>query len=122
MKVLLAYKSLSMGKQMAEVVAQVENVSIVGDARGIEPALASTNEQNPHCFIIDADLTGVWPDVVKLAKRAGKPALVVVTGEERNSHIRHSSLGIGADYFFELPRQAEDLRSAIADLKQKHAS
>jgi DNA-binding NtrC family response regulator len=127
MSVLIFYSSWPVGARIIHSLARIDTVHITGQfvntldqARESEAAIQIIRQRKPGVVIIDTELLDpTWSGVLKLSKRLDVPPIVIMTASSDYSHYRRIRTHLGADYFFELPTDLEELQSTIVKLAER---
>ena len=117
LKVLIAYRLLHIGARIIQRVSRIPNVEIVAEAQGGDEVLLEIEQKKPDLVILDmflSNATGL--ETLKKIKRLSPATLVVMTSTSAFPLYRRECVKDGADYFFALPDEIEELNNAVVDL------
>lgn len=114
MRILLLGKSDLVSQRLAMMFAGNADVTAVETAADTQTALEKMRFLPPGIVVMHASL----PDEkairdLALLKMQYPAACLIVTGSERAEAYRRRWLDAGADYFFDLPTQLDDLMNMV---------
>jgi len=117
LSVLVAYGSLHVGARIIRNLAQFPQVDVIGQSREADDAVFLIKTQKPRLVIADIALErGTGVDVLRQVKAITHPPLVIITSESWFPQDRRECLKAGADYYFRLPHEMDDLENVIGGL------
>lgn len=109
-------------ERLAEMLASVENVVVVGQAADVPEAERGIRETHPDVAIVDIRMPGgTGIDLVRRLKRdqPGGPSFMMYTSYGLPQY-RQASADAGADFFFDKSADSQKLAEAIRMLAAKH--
>ena len=115
--IIVAYGSWHIGARIIQRMSRIENVEIIGQANDAVELLAQIASKHPDLIILDVQLsqrTGL--DVLRTAKEISSGPLVMMTSASVYPQYRKECLREGADYFYYLPEELEEMTTAVAEL------
>ena len=106
----------SMRERLRELVGEVPNVEVVGDAGTKSDAIAGILAKQPACVLLDYQLIGgTGVDVLRAVHQDAPGTVFVVLTNHPDPQYRRACMEAGADHFFdkstEFERIADVLRS-----------
>jgi DNA-binding NarL/FixJ family response regulator len=116
--VFIADDSPVIRERLAELLAGLENVTIVGQAEDVSAAQSGIQTTNPDVAIVDIRMPGgSGIDVLKKVKAAGaaRPSVIMYTNYGLPQY-RKACADAGADFFFDKATDATALAAAIRQL------
>jgi DNA-binding NarL/FixJ family response regulator len=117
MTILVVYGSLHVGGRIIYSLAKVKSVEILGQATEADEALQLIAVQKPQAVIVDVQLQkGTGLNVLRMAKQLDVPPIVIMAGESSYHQFRRESLKQGADYYFQLPEEIDQMISTISSM------
>lgn len=120
--VFIADDSPVIRERLAEMLASVENVVVVGQASDVPEAERGILATHPDVAIVDIRMPGgTGIDLVKRLKRAqtGGPSFMMYTSYGLPQY-RQASADAGADFFFDKTQDSQKLTDAIRMLAARH--
>jgi two-component system response regulator DevR len=120
--VFIADDSAVIRERLAELLAGVEGVVVVGQAEDVPSAERGIQATNPDVAIVDIQMPGgTGIDVVRNVKRGkpGGPSFIMYTNYGLPQY-RKASAEAGADFFFEKSTDSRTLADAIRMLAARH--
>jgi len=118
-RVVLVEDSAIIRARLAETLAEIPNVEIVGQAETESEALSLLGAGGWDAAILDLQLKhGTGLGVLKKLRQSGRPAntKVIVFTNYAFPQYRDRSLSFGADFFFDKSREFYRVREVLADL------
>jgi two-component system CitB family response regulator len=113
----VVYGSHHVGASIVHYLSQLRNLAIVGESCKVEDALQMLVARPPHVVIIDAHLKdGLGLDVLRRAKLLGAPPVVIMTAASSYFQYRRECMRHGADYYFQLPHEIDDMMNTLSQL------
>ena len=106
----------SMRDRLRELVSEVPDVDVVGDAGTPADAIAGILDKRPACVLLDYQLVGgTGVDVLRAVHgHAPGPVFVVLTNHP-DPQYRRACMAAGADHFFDKSTEFE----CVADVLRK---
>lgn len=114
-KVFVVEDSPSIRSRLIELLGEMDGISVVGEAESASKAVAEIRRTQPHCVILDLQLTdGTGVDVLR-AVHPGSPeiAFVVLTNHPTAQH-RRICMEAGACCFLDKSSEFGKLKDAVA--------
>jgi DNA-binding NarL/FixJ family response regulator len=107
----------SMRERLVELVTDIEDVEVVGDAGTPADAIDGILRTQPDCVLLDYQLVdGTGVDVLRAVHpQSPDIAFIVLTNHATPQH-RRACLDAGARYFFDKSTEFSCIRGAIAAL------
>jgi DNA-binding NarL/FixJ family response regulator len=107
----------SMQERLRELIAGVDGVRVVGDARTVGEAIAGILGTRPDCVVLDYQLPdGTGVKVLRVVREAApRIAFIVLTNHATAQH-RAACLAAGARYFFDKSTEFAMIPAAIAEI------
>ena len=104
-------------RQTAELLSDVDNVSIVGEADNVETAIRDILKSKPDVILLDVQIPGgSGIDILKEIKVKLPATKFIVITNHALSHYREKCMALGADYFFDKSFEFNQIPSALAKL------
>jgi DNA-binding NarL/FixJ family response regulator len=122
--VFIADDSAVIRERLAELLAGVEGVVVVGQAEDVSSAERGIQTTNPDVAIVDIQMPGgSGIDVVRNVKRGkpGGPSFIMYTNYGLPQY-RKASAEAGADFFFEKSTDSRTLAEAIRMLAARRST
>jgi DNA-binding response OmpR family regulator len=129
MNIFIVYGSWYIGALINDFLSRLECVHIIGESRQSGTAVQMIKEKMPQIVIIDVELSdGKWKDILRQSKELSNIPLIIMTATSRFPQYRRLCLTAGADYFFEIPMEINELyttvikcaeRASCANVKEK---
>ena len=117
MTILVAYGSLHVGARIIHRLVRFPQVEFVGQAREADEALVLISSRKPRLVILDLQLSrGTGLDVLRTIIRLQFRSLVMMTSGSSFPQDRRECIKEGADYFFHLPDEIDDLEGIVHQL------
>jgi DNA-binding NarL/FixJ family response regulator len=109
--------SAAIRTRLAEILASVPNVVIVGEAESASQAIAGILRTQPDSVLLDLNLMGSTGIDVMRAVRPKAPGVVfVVLTNHAEPQYRQASTRAGAAYFLDKSRDFERVPEVIAEI------
>ena len=108
-------------KRLKELVGEMENVDLVGEARDAIEALEMLNDLDPDTVILDIRMPGGNGMAImkELAARKNPPIVIVYTSFAYPQY-RQAYLEAGADYFFDKAEDTDALLQVLSLHENNH--
>jgi DNA-binding NarL/FixJ family response regulator len=117
MKVFIVDDSKIVCKGLQQMLINIANVEIVGQAHNAPDAIASISEAKPDVVILDIRLPGLSGiDVLKDIRAKKLPSRVIMLTNYPYPQYRKKCKELGADYFFDKVTEIEEIPKVIAEL------
>ena len=121
MRVLIVDDSKIVCDGLRQMLIDIADVEIVGQAHNAEDAIASISEANPDVVILDIRLPGMNGIHVLKDIRAKKlPIRVIMLTNYPYPPYRKKCEELGADYFFDKVAEIEEIPKVIEKLSKNH--
>ena len=102
---------------LQQMLINIADVVIVGQAHNAEDAIVSISEEKPDVVILDIRLPGLSGiDVLKDIRDKKLPIRVIMLTNYTYSQYRKKCEELGADYFFDKVTEIEIIPKVIAEL------
>jgi two-component system, NarL family, response regulator DevR len=113
--------SEAMRQRLAESVADIAGVEIVGQSGDPFEALDSIGKSHPDVVILDIRLPGRnGIDVLKDIKKESPAPIVIMITNYPYRQYRQGSMAAGADYFFSKTDEFEMIRDTLSRIGLDH--
>jgi DNA-binding NarL/FixJ family response regulator len=117
MRVLIVDDSKIVCDGLRQMLIDIADVEIVGQAHNAEDAIASIAEANPDVVILDIRLPGMnGIDVLKDIRTKKLPIRVIMLTNYPYPQYRKKCEALGADYFFDKVAEIEIIPNLIEEL------
>jgi DNA-binding NarL/FixJ family response regulator len=117
MRVLIVDDSKIVCDGLQQMLINIADVEIVGQAHNAEDAIASISESKPDAVILDIRLPGLSGiDVLKDIRAKKLPIRVIMMTNYPYPQYRKKCKQLGADYFFDKVAEIEMIPKVIAEL------
>jgi len=119
LRVVIVEDSVIIRARLAELLAEIPNVEIVGEVETEVDALAVLRQQRWDAVLLDLQLKqGTGLGVLKALGSAVRPpnAKIIVFTNYAFPQYRDRSLALGADFFFDKAREFHRVREVLARL------
>jgi DNA-binding NarL/FixJ family response regulator len=102
MKVLIADDSEYMRERLIEMLSELKNVEIIGQAQDAPEAIKSIRELRPDVVILDIRMPGRnGIEVLQKIKKYKKAPIVIMFTNYPYPQYRKKCMDLGADFFFD---------------------
>jgi DNA-binding NarL/FixJ family response regulator len=119
LKILLVDNSETVKKRIREMLKEINNVSIIGEANNSREALIITEIMNPDLVLLDLDLPEVnGIDILKKIKKNFEKILVLILTNYSEENHRSRCREAGADYFFDKSTEFEKVPDVLISLTE----
>jgi len=109
----------SMRERLRELVAEVPEVDVVGDAGTPADAIAGILETHPSCVLLDYQLVdGTGVDVLRAVHDRSQGTVFVVLTNHPDPQYRRACMAAGADHFFDKSTEFERVAEILRDLSR----
>jgi DNA-binding NarL/FixJ family response regulator len=133
LKVVTVDDSLVIADRLQTMLAEMDNVSFLGNARNISAALNLISLQKPHVVILDIYLEDDMPNanginLLMVLKKKYPDLKIIMLTNLSETQYRNTCIAFGADFFFDKTNEfemiPETLRKidAIVDTESKKRS
>jgi DNA-binding NarL/FixJ family response regulator len=117
MRVLIVDDSKIVCNRLQQMLINIADVEIVGQAHNAEDAIASISELKPDVVILDIRLLGKSGiDVLKDIRAKKLPIRVIMLTNYPYPQYRKKCESLGADYFFDKVAEIEEIPKVIEKL------
>jgi DNA-binding NarL/FixJ family response regulator len=117
MRVLIVDDSKIVCDGLQQMLTNIADVVIVGQAHNAEDAIASISKSKPDVVILDIRLPGLSGiDVLKDIRDKKLPILIIMLTNYTYPQYRKKCEELGADYFFDKVAEIEMIPNVIAEL------
>jgi DNA-binding NarL/FixJ family response regulator len=119
LRVVIVEDSAIIRARLAEALAEIPNVSIVGQAETEAEAISLLRMSQWDAAVLDLQLKkGTGLGVLKVIGQGGRPnnAKIIVFTNYAFPQYKERSLMLGADYFFDKSREFHRVREVLAKL------
>jgi DNA-binding NarL/FixJ family response regulator len=108
----------SMRERLRELVGDVPDVDVVGDAGTISDAIAGILATRPACVLLDYQLVGgTGVDVLRAVHDRAPDTVFVVLTNHPDPQYRRACMAAGADHFFDKSTEFERVAEVLRDLR-----
>ena len=120
MNVFLADDSLVIRQRLKRMVADLQEVQVIGEAGDAQEAMDAIRKQKPDVVILDIHLlNGSGIDVLQNLKKATPAPAVIVLTNYPYPQYRHKCTEVGADFFFVKSTEFDQVVPALKQLIQR---
>jgi DNA-binding NarL/FixJ family response regulator len=122
MKVLIVDDSKIVCDGLQQMLSNIDDVEIVGQAHNAKDAITSISESNPDVVILDIrmpDKSGI--EVLKDIRNKKLPIRVIMLTNYPYPQYRKKCEELGADYFFDKVTEIEEIPKVIEELVKNKA-
>jgi DNA-binding NarL/FixJ family response regulator len=117
MRVLIVDDSKIVCERLQQMLINIADVEIVGQANNGQDAVASISESKPDVVILDIRLPGLSGiNVLKDIRAKKLPIRVIMLTNYPYPQYRKKCEELGADYFFDKVAEIEEIPKVIAEL------
>jgi DNA-binding NarL/FixJ family response regulator len=114
-KVFIVEDSPSIRSRLVELLAEIDDVCIVGEAETPNDAIAGIRRTQPHCVVLDFQLIGGTGVDVLRAVHPGSPEIsFVVLTNHPNPQYRRVCMEAGAEQFLDKSIEFGKLKDVVA--------
>jgi DNA-binding NarL/FixJ family response regulator len=122
MRVLIVDDSKIVCNGLQQMLIDIANVEIVGQAHNAQDAITSISESNPDVVILDVRMPGLSGiDVLKDIRAKKLPSRVIMLTNYPYPQYRKKCEELGADYFFDKVTEIEEIPKVIEKLAKDKA-
>ena len=108
----------SMRERLRELVGEVPDVDVVGDAGTPADAIAGILATHPACVLLDYQLIGgTGVDVLRAVHGQAPGTTFVVLTNHPDPQYRRACMAAGADHFFDKSTEFERVADVLRDLR-----
>lgn len=120
-KVFIVDDSPSMRVRLAEILADIDGVSIVGEAGTPLDAVAGIARAQPDCVLLDYQLQGgTGLDVLNSVHPQSPDIVFIVLTNHTIGPYRQACLAAGARYFFDKSSEFDRIREVLSTMPAAH--
>ena len=117
MKVFIVDDSKIVCKGLQQLLINITDVEIVGQAHNARDAIKSISKSKPDVVILDIRLSGLSGiDILKDIRAKKLPIRVIMLTNYPYPQYRKKCKELGADYFFDKVREIEEIPKVIEEL------
>ena len=117
MKVLIVDDSKIVCKGLQQMLINIDDVEIIGQAHNAQDAIISISESKPDVVILDIRLPGPSGiDVLKNIRAKKLPCRVIMLTNYPYPQYRKKCEELGVDYFFDKVTEIEEIPKVIEEL------
>jgi DNA-binding NarL/FixJ family response regulator len=114
-RVFIVEDSPSIRSRLVEMLGEMDNVRVVGEADSPEAAVAGIQATQPHCVVLDFQLIGgTGVDVMRAVHPVSPEIRFVVLTNHPNAQYRRLCEAAGADWFLDKSVEFGKLKEAVA--------
>lgn len=124
MKVFLVDDSVVIRQRLKRMLADVQEIQVIGEAEGVLEATNAIVEQKPDAVLLDIHLfDGNGIDVLRHLKKEQPPPAVIILTDYPYPQYRHECLTAGADFFLVKSSEFDQVIPALMQIiRQRSAS
>lgn len=120
MNVLLVDDSEILRNHLMTILAEMENVTVVGESVDTESAIRDLQKKRPDLMILDIRMPGEGGiHVLKTAKEKYPGLRVIIYTDYPYPQYRTKCMDLGADYFFDKSTETEKMIDKIRQLARE---
>ena len=120
MKIFVADDSSAIRERIVQLVSEVHNAEVVGQASDGSETLRAIPQSHPDLVILDLKMPGAGGfEILPLIKGLSSPPLVMVLTNYATSMHRAACKNLGADYFFDKSKEFENAIAVIESLAEQ---
>lgn len=117
MTVLILHGSMHVSSRLSHRLSTTGYVTVVSGAQGAMQSVRLIAEFKPELVILDAELEGgAGLEVLRKVKSFDSPPRIIMTSSSPYTQYRLECFKGGADFYFQLPAEIEELSDAISEL------
>jgi DNA-binding NarL/FixJ family response regulator len=121
-RVLIVDDSKIVCKGLQQMLSNIDDVEIVGQAHNAQDAITSISDSTPDVVILDIRLPGLnGIDVLKDIRTKKLPIRVIMLTNYPYPQYRKKCEELGADYFFDKVTEIEEIPKVIEELAKHKA-
>jgi two-component system response regulator DevR len=115
-RVFIVEDSPSIRSRLVEMLGEMDNVCVVGEADTPEAAVAGIRATQPHCVVLDFQLIGgTGVDVMRAVHPVHPEIAFVVLTNHPNAQYRRLCEAAGADWFLDKSVEFGKLKEVVAE-------
>ena len=115
-RVFIVEDSPSIRSRLVEMLGEMDNVCVVGEADTPAAAVAGIQATHPHCVVLDFQLIGGTGVDVMRAVHPGSPEIgFVVLTNHASAQYRRLCQAAGADWFLDKSAEFGKLKEVVAE-------
>jgi DNA-binding NarL/FixJ family response regulator len=108
--------------RLVELLDEIDDVRVVGEAESPAEAVAGIFKTRPHCVVLDFRLTGgTGVDVLRAVHPASPEIGFVVLTNHPTAQYRRACMNAGAFAFLDKSIELEKLKAVVVDCLYAHA-
>jgi DNA-binding response OmpR family regulator len=121
-KVLVTYGSWQICRRIIDLLDEMQIKQVVWQNSHLHETYEDVVDDHPDIAILDVEsgsFNGM--EVMRKLKKLEKPSVVIMTSDIPYRQYKEECLKHGADYFFYLPEEIDDLELTLHSLAEVHA-
>ncbi len=119
MKVFIADDSKVMRERLVEMLSDLPEIEIIGQAKDVGESIESIRALHPDVVILDIRMPGgSGIDVLEDIKKTNAAPVVIVLTNYPYPQYRKKCMALGAEYFFDKATEFEKVTEVIENLTQ----
>jgi DNA-binding NarL/FixJ family response regulator len=108
----------AMRQRLRELVGEVPDVDVVGDAGTTKDAIAGILDKHPACVLLDYQLVGgTGVDVLRAVRGHATGTVFVVLTNHPDPQYRRACMAAGADHFFDKSTEFDRIADILRTLR-----
>ena len=117
LRIFVAYGSWHVAVRVINMIRDLPNIELVGQAYESDDAVVQVCLKKPDLAIVDVLLSeGHGLEVLRSARNAGINTRIIMTAATAYPQYRRECLKDGADFYFHLPDETEELRRTVVTM------
>jgi DNA-binding NarL/FixJ family response regulator len=113
----------AMRERLRELVTEIPDVDVVGDAGTAAEAIAGILAKHPACVLLDYQLIGgTGVDVLRAVHGQAAGTVFVVLTNHPDDQYRHACMAAGADHFFDKSTEFDRIADILRTLEARRPS
>jgi len=121
LKVFVVEDAPSIRARLIELLDEIDDVSVVGEAESPAEAVAGIFRTRPHCVVLDFRLTGgTGVDVLRAVHPASPEIGFVVLTNHPTAQYRRACMEAGATAFLDKSTELGKLKGVVVDCASAH--
>jgi DNA-binding response OmpR family regulator len=120
MTILVLFGSSHVGARIIHQLSAIDGVTVVEGGHETAESVHLIDAMKPDIVVLDAQLGGgAGIELLRRTKSLQWPPIVIMTAISPIAQYHRECMKEGADYFFHLPSEVENLRRTIVALKMR---
>jgi len=120
-KVFIVEDSASIRSRLVELLGEIDDVCVVGEAETPDEAIAGIRRTQPHCVVLDYQLIGgTGVDVLRAVHPDSPEISFVVLTNHPNPQYRRVCMEAGAERFLDKSTEFGKLKDVVAECVTNH--